>query len=172
MARQPETEPLAATNYWLIKSEPEAFGIDHLQASQTTVWDGIRNYQARNYLRTAQVGDLAFFYHSNTAITGLAGLCKIIATQVVDPTQFDPASDYYDATSLPDNPRWVTVKVQFVEKFPRVITLDELKTTFSPDELVVVRKGNRLSVMPVSSAAAQRLLALGYSEKITMPGKE
>jgi predicted RNA-binding protein with PUA-like domain len=78
MGPQQKTEPLATTNYWLIKSEPEVFGIDHLQTVQTTVWDGIRNYQARNYLRAAQVNDLAFFYHSNTAITGLAGLCKII----------------------------------------------------------------------------------------------
>ena len=160
MVRQQQTESLAEINYWLIKSEPEVFGIDHLQAVQTTIWDGIRNYQARNYLRTTQVGDLAFFYHSNTAITGLAGLCKIIETAVVDPTQFDPASDYYDASSKADNPRWFTVRVQFVQKFPRIITLDELKLTFTPDELVVVRKGNRLSVMPVSRAAAQRLLAL------------
>lgn len=150
----------APGNYWLLKSEPGAFSIDDLQAAQTTLWDGIRNYQARNYLRSAQVGDLAFFYHSNTEITGLAGLCRILETDVVDPTQFDPTSDYYDATSPPDNPRWLTVTVQFVEKFVRIITLDQLKAAFTPDELVVVRKGNRLSVMPVAPATAQRLLAL------------
>ena len=150
----------APGNYWLLKSEPGAFSIDDLQATQTTLWDGIRNYQARNYLRSAQVGDLAFFYHSNTERTGLAGLCRILETDVVDPTQFDPTSDYYDATSPPANPRWFTVTVQFVEKFARIITLDELKAAFTPDELVVVRKGNRLSVMPVPPATAQRLLAL------------
>ena len=147
-------------NYWLLKSEPEVFGIDALKKQRTTVWDGVRNYQARIYLRSMQVDDLAFFYHSNTEITGLAGLCKIIEVSVVDPTQFDAESKYYDPKSTPENPRWVTIKVAFVEKFERVITLETLKEKFTADELVVVRKGNRLSVMPVSEVAAQRLLGM------------
>ena len=147
-------------NYWLLKSEPSVYSIDNLQADGSTVWDGIRNYQARNYLRTAQVGDLAFFYHSSNELTGIVGLCKVIATDVVDPTQFDPTSDYYDEKSTLESPRWQTVKVQFVEKFARVLSLEELKSKFTPEELVVVRKGYRLSVMPVSREAAERLMQM------------
>ena len=150
-------------SYWLLKSEPSVFGIDSLAKVRESVWDGVRNYQARNHLKTAQVGDLAFFYHSNTAVTGIAGLCKITAVMVTDPTQFDPKSNYYDPKSSPAEPRWHTVKVAFVEKFNQVITLDTLKTTFTPDEFVVVRKGNRLSVNPVSDAVAARILALAKS---------
>lgn len=147
-------------NYWLLKSEPSVFSIDDLQNVGSTIWDGIRNYQARNYLRTAQIGDLAFFYHSSNELTGIAGLCTITETDVVDPTQFDPTSDYYDEKSTPDTPRWQTVKVQFVEKFARILTLEELKARFTPEELVVVRKGYRLSVMPVSGEAAARLMSM------------
>lgn len=147
-------------NYWLLKSEPSVFGIEHLQKVKSAVWDGVRNYQARNHLRTVEIGDLAFFYHSNSDPTGLAGLCKVIAANVADPTQFDPKSDYYDPKSTPAEPRWQTVKVEYVETFPRVITLDELKASFTPDELLVVRKGMRLSVMPVTEAAAKRLLKI------------
>ena len=147
-------------NYWMFKSEPNVFSIDHLQEQGSTVWDGIRNYQARIYLRSAQVGDLVFFYHSNCEITGVAGLCKVIESDVVDPTQFDPASDYFDEKSTPESPRWQTVKVAFVEKFSRIITLEELKRDFAAEELVVVRKGNRLSVMPVSTEAAEKLLRI------------
>ncbi len=147
-------------NYWLLKSEPSVFGIEQLKKVKSAIWDGVRNYQARNHLRTAEVGDLAFFYHSNIDPTGLAGLCKVIATNVADPTQFDPKSEYYDPKSTRAEPRWQTVKVEYVETFPRVITLDELKISFSPEELLVVRKGMRLSVMPVSEAAAQRMLTI------------
>lgn len=147
-------------NYWILKSEPSVFGIEQLKKMKSAVWDGVRNYQARNHLRTAAVGDLAFFYHSNTVLTGLAGLCRVIATNVADPTQFDPKSNYYDPKSTPAEPRWQTVKVEYVETFPRVITLDELKATFAPEELLVVRKGMRLSVMPVSEDTAMRLLKM------------
>jgi predicted RNA-binding protein with PUA-like domain len=147
-------------NYWLLKSEPNVFGIHDLKRVKTSIWDGVRNYQARIYLRAAQSGDLAFFYHSNAEPTGIAGLCKVVATGVDDPTQFDPKSDYYDPKSTPALPRWQTVKVQYVETFPAVVTLDALKAAFSPDELLVVRKGMRLSVMPVDAAVAQRLLVM------------
>ena len=147
-------------NYWLLKSEPEVFGIDHLAKVGESIWDGVRNYQARNHLKTTQVGDVCFFYHSNCAITGIAGLCTVSEVMVVDPTQFDRKSIYYDPKSSPDNPRWHTVKVKFKEKFPRVITLDELKATFSPDDFIVVRKGNRLSVNPVSEVVAKHILGM------------
>ncbi len=151
-------------NYWLLKSEPGVFGIDHLAKVGASIWDGVRNYQARNHLKTTQVGDVCFFYHSNCPITGIAGLCQVSEVMVVDPTQFDPKSPYYDPKSSPDNPRWHTVKVKFMEKFPRVITLDELKATFSPDDFIVVRKGNRLSVNPVSEAVAKRIIGMKKEE--------
>jgi predicted RNA-binding protein with PUA-like domain len=147
-------------NYWLLKSEPEVYSIDHLARDGETIWDGIRNYQARNYLNSAQVGDHCFFYHSSAATIGVAGLCTVVTTLVVDPTQFDATSEYYDPKSTLDNPRWHTVRVQFVEKFARVLTLEELQATFTPDELMVVRKGYRLSVMPVGADVAGRMLAL------------
>ncbi len=146
--------------YWLLKSEPSVFGIDALAKVGEAIWDGVRNYQARNHLKTAQIGDPCFFYHSNTSVTGIAGLCKVVGVMVADPTQFDSKSDYYDPKSPKDNPRWHTVKVAFVEKFPRVVTLDELKATFSGEEFIVVRKGNRLSVNPVSEAVAARILKM------------
>lgn len=147
-------------SYWLLKSEPSVFGIDHLAKVKESIWDGVRNYQARNHLKTAQIDDWCFFYHSNSAITGIAGLCKVTGVMVIDPTQFDPKSNYYDPKSTKDTPRWHTVKVAFVEKFPRVITLDELKTAFSSEEFIVVRKGNRLSVNPVSDYVAVRILKM------------
>lgn len=147
-------------NYWLMKSEPETYGIAHLARDRETVWDGVRNYQARNFLKQMQVGDRAFFYHSNATPLGIAGLMKVIAANLDDPTQFDAASPYYDAKSTPDVPRWQTVKVAFEQAFPQLIPLDRLKRSFTPEELWVGRQGNRLSVMPVSHAVAAQILAL------------
>ena len=151
--------------HWLFKSEPDAYGIDDLRKAKTTIWDGIRNYQARNYLLSAQVGDLVFFYHSNAKPPGIAGLGKITAVNVVDPTQFDETSHYYDPTSRPDDPRWRTVKLRFVEKFPTYLSLDELRERFSGEELMVVRKGLRLSVTPVQDTVAARLLELARERR-------
>lgn len=147
-------------NYWLMKSEPDVYSIIDLQRDRETVWDGIRNYQARNFLKSMQPGDLAFFYHSNTTPPGIAGLMKIGKPGIVDPTQFDPDSKYYDPKSTKDNPRWHTVTVDYVETFPELITLEALRQNFSPDELLVVRQGNRLSVLPVPEATAHKILAL------------
>jgi len=147
-------------NYWLMKSEPSVYSIWDLQRDGQTLWDGVRNYQARNYLKAMQVGDRAFFYHSNADPPGIAGLMKIVETQVVDPSQFDPTSPYYDPKSTPAAPRWQTVRVQFVAAFGRLIPLAQLRATFTPAELEVVRRGTRLSVMPVPQAVAERLLAL------------
>jgi predicted RNA-binding protein with PUA-like domain len=146
--------------YWLMKSEPDVYGITDLERDRQTLWDGVRNYQARNFLRSMQPGDLAFFYHSNTTPPGIIGLMKIVETHVVDPTQFDAANQYYDAKSQPEAPRWQTVKVEFVAALPALITLDTLREKFSPDELLVVRPGNRLSVLPVETAIAEQILAL------------
>ncbi len=147
-------------NYWLMKSEPSVYSIWDLQQEGQTLWDGVRNYQARNYLKAMQPGDRAFFYHSNADPPGIAGLMEILETQVVDPSQFDATSPYYDPKSTREDPRWHTVRVQFVAVFGRLIPLAELRDTFTPDELGVVRRGTRLSVMPVAEGVAERLLAL------------
>lgn len=150
-------------NYWLMKSEPEVYSIDDLARDKTELWDGVRNYQARNFLKSMAVGDLAFFYHSNTKPPGIAGLMKIHAANVVDPTQFDANNKYYDPKSSPDEPRWHTVVVAYERAFRHYISLDQLKETFSPEELLVVKRGNRLSVMPVDAAVAKQILTLAES---------
>jgi predicted RNA-binding protein with PUA-like domain len=152
--------------YWLMKSEPDVYSIDDLARNPEEIWDGVRNYQARNFLRTMAVGDRAFFYHSNTKPPGIVGLMTIIEADIVDPTQFDPSNKYYDPKSSPDNPRWRTVKVGYGETFPQAITLEQLKATFSPEELLVVKRGNRLSVMPVETPIAERILAIARGESL------
>lgn len=146
--------------YWLMKSEPEVYGIDHLQREGTTLWDGIRNYQARNFMRAMQLGDQAFFYHSNSKPPGIIGLMEVIETQLIDPSQFDPNSKYFDPGATPEKPRWDCVKLRYVSQFERLLSLDSLRESFSPDELGVVKRGNRLSILPVSAASAERLLGL------------
>jgi len=146
--------------YWLMKSEPEAYSIDDLERDGREIWDGVRNYQARNYLRAMQPGDLAFFYHSNAKPPGVVGLMRIVKSGVVDPTQFDPESRYYDPKSTPENPRWQTVEVEFVEKFPRMVPLAELRERFTAEELPLLKRGFRLSVLPVEAAVAEKLLEL------------
>ena len=147
-------------NYWLMKSEPDVYSIADLKLDKSSIWDGVRNYQARNFMRQMSVGDLVFFYHSNTKIPGIIGLIRVVETNIADPTQFDINSEYYDAKSQLDSPRWQTVKVEFVEEFAKLISLDELKQEFSGDEILVVRKGNRLSVMPISEGAAEKILKM------------
>ena len=143
-----------------MKSEPDVYGIATLELDRTTIWDGVRNYQARNFLKSMEVGDLAFFYHSNTKPPGIVGLMKIIASQVVDPSQFDLDSDYYDPKSTQLAPRWHTVKLEFVRAFDRQIDLTELRDRFTPEELLVVKQGNRLSVMPILEDIAERILQI------------
>ena len=145
-------------NYWLMKSEPDVYSIADLKHDRTCIWDGVRNYQARNFMRQMSRGDLVFFYHSNTKIPGIVGLVRVVETGIVDPTQFDIKSEYYDPKSQFDAPRWQTVKVEFVEEFTKLISLGKLKQKFSSDESLLVRKGNRLSVMPVSESAAEKIL--------------
>jgi predicted RNA-binding protein with PUA-like domain len=146
--------------YWLMKSEPEVFGISHLKSEGSTLWDGIRNYQARNYMRSMTIGDLAFFYHSNAKPPGIIGLMEVIETGVIDPTQFDPASRYFDAASRPEAPRWDCVRLAHRRTYPRLLSLEDLRGTFTAEELPVVRRGNRLSILPVPEATAVRLFGL------------
>jgi len=147
-------------NYWLMKSEPDVYSIEDLKKDGQTIWEGVRNYQARNFLRQMKRGDLSFFYHSNTTPPGIVGLMRVVQTDMIDPTQFDTDSPYYDSKSSPDSPRWWTVKVEFDRLFPQLLPLGILKQNFTADELLLVRTGNRLSVMPVNPAIATQILAL------------
>lgn len=147
-------------NYWLMKSEPEVYSIADLQQERKTIWEGVRNYQARNFLRQMNRGDLVFFYHSNTTAPSIVGLMRVVEVGVVDPTQFDPNSPYYDPKSTAEFPRWQTVEVEFVEAFPNLLSLETLKLEFREQEVGVVKRGNRLSVMPVEEAVAKKMLGM------------
>jgi predicted RNA-binding protein with PUA-like domain len=146
--------------HWLMKSEPDVYGIHHLQQEGTTLWDGIRNYQARNFMRSMAIGDRAFFYHSNAKPPGIVGMMEVIETGLTDPSQFDPASKYFDPKSKPQAPRWDCVRLRYVGTFAELLSLDHLREQFSVEELAVVRQGNRLSILPVPEASATRLLDL------------
>jgi predicted RNA-binding protein with PUA-like domain len=148
-----------------MKSEPDVYGIGNLERDRVTIWDGVRNYQARNFLKSMQAGDLAFFYHSNTNPPGIVGLMQIVESQVVDPSQFDPTGEYYDPKSTAIAPRWHTVKVEFVRTFSSSITLATLRDRFTPEQLLVVKQGNRLSVMPVLDLrVAEQILELAQPD--------
>jgi predicted RNA-binding protein with PUA-like domain len=150
-----------AMNYWLMKSEPEAFSIDDLKRKRSEAWDGVRNYQARNFMRDGmRPGDRIFFYHSNCPTPGIVGIAEVATDAYPDPTQFDPGSHYFDPGSSRDNPRWMLVDVKFVRKLKRTISLDELKGHDALLAMPLLRKGNRLSVMPVGAADWQYILAL------------
>ncbi len=149
-------------NYWIFKSEPDAFGIDHLAAEEKQIarWDGIRNYQARNNLRDlVKKQDLVLFYHSSCKQIGIAGTMEVVKAAYPDPAQFDPGSKYYDGKSEPDNPRWYCVDVRLVEKFPQVVSTKILKADPITAELSIFKQG-RLSIAPASKKqwqAVQRL---------------
>jgi predicted RNA-binding protein with PUA-like domain len=149
--------------YWLMKSEPDVFGIDDLMSrpKKTEHWDGVRNYQARNMIRDdMKKGDQVFFYHSNCKEPGIVGIAKIIKEGYPDFTAFDPQQKYYDAKSDPNNPRWYMVDVQFVRRFKRTITLEELKGVKALQDMPLVRRGNRLSIMPVTDKQWRAILDL------------
>ena len=140
--------------YWLMKSEPSCFSIDDLSTApkQTTCWDGVRNYQARNFMRDdMQIGDQVFFYHSNCQPPGIAGIAKIVRTAYPDFTAWDPESEHPDPKSTIDNPRWFMVDIQLCKKFQDLIPLDALKHHPELSKMLLLRKGNRLSVLPVSA---------------------
>jgi predicted RNA-binding protein with PUA-like domain len=148
-------------NHWLMKSEPDAFSIDDLKRKKQEAWDGVRNYQARNYMRDGmRVGDKVFFYHSNCAEPGIVGIAQVATDAYPDPSQFDPKSKYFEPGSSRDNPRWMLVDVKFVKKLKRTITLKELQADPALDGMVLVRKGSRLSVQPVEAAQWEHILAL------------
>ncbi|MGY6274897.1 EVE domain-containing protein [Methylomonas sp. MgM2] len=139
--------------YWLMKSEPDAFSIDDLQTrpQQTEHWDGVRNYQARNMMRDEmRIGDQIFFYHSNCKLPGIVGIAEVVKESYPDFTAFDPQDKHFDPKSNPEKPTWFMVDVRFVRKFARTITLQELKQKPELSDLALVRRGNRLSIMPVT----------------------
>ena len=147
--------------HWLMKSEPDAYSIDDLERDGRDMWDGIRNYQARNMMRDdMEIGDDVFFYHSNCKEPAIVGLAKVVSEPYPDPTQFDPDSKYYDPKSDSDNPRWCLVDVEFVRKLDRPITLAELKGHPGLDGFVLTRRGNRLSIMPVIDTHWDLILGL------------
>ncbi len=133
-----------------MKSEPDVYSIDDLQKAKRGTWEGVRNYQARNHMRDMRIGDLAFLYHSNATPPGVAGLMRICREAYVDDTQFEPKSPYFDPKSKPEAPRWDRVDVEFVEKAKTFVPLEQLKTDPACAEMLVIRKGMRLSVQPVS----------------------
>ncbi|MGZ4999749.1 MAG: EVE domain-containing protein [Methylomonas sp.] len=149
--------------YWLMKSEPEAFSIDDLRSrpQQTEHWDGVRNYQARNMMRDEmKVGDQVFFYHSNCEEPGIVGIAEVIREGYPDFTAFDPEDKHFDPKSNPEKPTWFMVDVRFVRKLSRTISLRELKLKTQLSDLALLRRGNRLSIMPVAAQDWDFILGL------------
>ena len=147
-------------NFWLMKSEPDEFSIDDLKKKKSEPWSGVRNYQARNFIREMRAGDAVFFYHSSCDEPGVVGIAEVAAAAYPDPTQFDPKSDYFDAGSKRDEPRWSLVDVKFKRKLKRTIALTELKGRKELQDFALVKPGNRLSVLPVSKPQWDFILAL------------
>lgn len=139
--------------YWLMKSEPDVFSIDDLQKKKVSLWDGVRNYQARNFMMNdMKVGDGVLFYHSSCETPGIAGLAKVATAATPDPSQFDKKSEYYDPKATEEKPRWFCVKVEFVKKWNDVLSLETIRQTPALKTMLVLRKGQRLSIQPVTSA--------------------
>ncbi len=153
-----------AKKYWLVKSEPEAFSVDDLAESenQTTYWDGVRNYQARNFIRDEmKIGDKVLFYHSNTNPNAVVGICEVIKDAYADHTQFDPDNKHFFPSSTPENPTWFMVDIKLVKKLKRPVTLAEIKENDKLKDMRLVQKGNRLSVMPVTKAEFDEIIKIG-----------
>lgn len=148
--------------YWLIKSEPDVFGIDDLKRVGREPWNGVRNYQARNSMRDEmKVGDRALFYHSNAKPPGVVGIAEVVSEPYPDETQFDPGSEYFDPKAARDEPRWMLVDFGYVRHFPEMVTLDAMKADKALDGMLVTRRGQRLSIMPVERKHFERVCRLG-----------
>jgi len=157
----PERTQYDAMAYWLMKSEPDVYSIDHMQKDSREMWDSIRNYQARNMMRDdMEIGDEIFFYHSNCKEPGIVGITRVASEPYPDPIQFDKTSNYFDPKSTQENPRWILVDVEFVKKLSRNITLAEIKAEKSLEDMILTRKGNRLSIMPVEKKHWDKILSL------------
>lgn len=160
--------------YWLFKSEPTTFSIDDLVQSphKTTCWEGVRNYQARNFLKSMNVGDLGFFYHSNTDPPAIVGIMKVVKAAYPDSFAFDSRSRYFDPRSTPDSPRWFLVDVQFVKKFPQALSLDQLRAIKGLEKMELLRKGSRLSIQPVRPEEWQRVLDIVPNNTKHLPAQK
>ncbi len=142
-----------ATRYWLMKSEPDVYSIDDLSKDKTTWWGGVRNYQARNFMtKEMQLGDQVLFYHSNANPIGVAGLAEVCALAAPDATQFDKKSEYYDPKASPEKPIWFCVQVKFKKKFSQVVSLEYIKNDPLLKDMLVIKKGQRLSIQPVEKS--------------------
>ncbi|HUF12063.1 MAG TPA: EVE domain-containing protein [Longimicrobiales bacterium] len=149
--------------YWLVKSEPESYSIDHLRKDGRTAWTGVRNYQARNLMRDRmRRGDPVLFYHSSTEPPGVVGLARVASAAYPDPTALDPKSDYYDEKATAEDPRWFLVDIEFVERFPRMVTLAEIREDAALAEMPLVNR-SRLSVQPVERAEFERIRRMANS---------
>lgn len=151
-------------SYWLMKSEPSVYSIDDLQKDGFSYWEGVRNYQARNFMEEMRNGDLAIFYHSNGSPSGAAGICRICQEAIPDSTAWDPSSAYYDRRSSPEKPIWMMVEVEFVEKFPKLISLKDLRKIPELNSFKLLEKGSRLSVMPVEPQHFEIIRKLSEAE--------
>lgn len=148
-----------ATNYWLMKSEADVYSIDDLENDGTTMWDGVRNYQARNNMKKMREGDLVLYYHSRQSPSAVTGVAKVVRESYPDPTQFDPDHKYFDEKSNPDEPRWWLVDIEFVRKLDRQVGLPEIKANADLSEMVLVRN-SRLSVQPVEKSEFDTVLRM------------
>ena len=149
-------------NYWLMKSEPNTYSIDDLKKDKKTIWDGVRNYQARNFMmRNMQVGDAVLFYHSSADPSGVSGIAKVSRKALPDPTQFDKKSKYYDPKSTQKTPRWYCVEVAYQEKFKNFVSLQELRKVKDLKNMLVLKKGQRLSIQPLQKKEFETVLKLG-----------
>jgi predicted RNA-binding protein with PUA-like domain len=161
-------------SYWLMKSEPDVFSFQDLMRAKerTTGWEGVRNYQARNFMREMRVRDRVLYYHSSTALTGIVGIAQVVREAYPDPIQFDASSDYFDPKSTPDNPRWFQVDVQGVLEFPNLVSLEKLRQDTKLDGMKLLQKGSRLSVQPVSDAHWKHILKLAGINEKSIPKKD
>ena len=157
--------------HWLMKSEPGDYSFDDLLRDGRTLWDGVRNYQARNFMRDdMQVGDQVLFYHSNAKPPGVVGVCEVASEPYPDATQFDPASKYHDPKSDPEDPRWILVDVVPVEALPRFVPLDELRNTKSLADMALLRRGQRLSIQPVTAPEFRSVVRLASQRPAASAG--
>jgi predicted RNA-binding protein with PUA-like domain len=152
-----------AQKYWLVKSEPDVFSLEDLKKSKnkTTYWDGVRNYQARNYMKDMKIGDLVLFYHSNSDPKAVVGITEVVKEAYADSTQFDPEDPHFFPSSDPANPTWIMVDLKFQSEFKEPVTLDRIKKNEKLKEMKLVQKGSRLSVMPVSKEEFNEIKKMG-----------
>ena len=149
-----------AKNFWLMKTEPSVYSIDDLQRDKTTLWEGVRNYQARNFMTEMQAGDEVLIYHSSAEPPGVAGIATVVGKAKPDPSQFNKKSEYYDPKATPEKPIWFCPEVRFVSKFSTFVSLDSLRTTKGLEDLLVLKRGQRLSIQPVKESHFNKIAGL------------